>query len=217
LGTQRNRSSAKRFAVEVALGGVIAASVAVGSAGLASADPDEPPPAPAPPPGAGLLAGPVDPNMIIGSPPPVDPAVQSFGPLGAIGGGGGPADYLLGQNPVPQAEGTPTGVPPNGDFLAAGAFLTPQNYRMPDYDPESLSPYALTDGVPGPFARIDAYKGAHAMAHGAIGRMPIGDLGQPLPGTAPPPGTNIPVGPVDGLPDPGAPPPPFLPPLPPLG
>lgn len=196
----------------------MAVGVAVGSAGFASADPDEPPPAPALPPGAGLFASPVvDPNAIVDSPPPTNPAVTTMGPLGAITGGG-PADFLLGQNPVPSVNGAgalPAAQSP--DVLASGQFLQPQTYRMPDYDPDSVSPYAMTDGVaPGPFARVDAWKGAHALAHGAIGRMPIGDLGAPLPGTAPPPGTNIPVGPVDGLPDPGAPPPGFLPPITPL-
>jgi hypothetical protein len=158
--------------------------------------------------------------MVVDSPPPANPGVTALGPLGAIAGGGaGAQGYLLGQNAAPSVSGdgaTPAAQTP--DVLDSGQFLLPSNYRMPDYDPDSVSPYALTEGTPpGPFARIDAFKGAHSMAHGAIGRMPIGDLGQPLPGTAPPPGTNIPVGPVDGLPDPGAPPPPFLPPLPPLG
>lgn len=123
---------------------------------------------------------------------------------------------LLGQNPVPSVDGTgAVPVNQNQSVLDSGQFLSPMNYRMPDYDPDSLSPYALTEGTPpGPFQRVDAWKGAHALAHGAIGRMPIGDLSQPLPGTAPPPGTNIPVGPVDT--DPSAPPPGFLPPIAPL-
>jgi hypothetical protein len=196
----------------------MAVGLAVGSAGSAFADPDEPLPPPPLPPGAGLLAGPVGPDMIVDSPPPASPGVTALGPLGALAGGGAQG-YLLGQNQAPSVDGAgalPAAQSPN--VLDAGQFLAPQNYRMPDYDPDSVSPYAMTEGTPpGPFARVDAWKGAHALAHGAIGRMPIDELGQPLPGTAPPPGTNIPVGPVDGLPDPGAPPPPFLPPLPPLG
>ena len=55
-------------------------------------------------------------------------------------------------------------------------------------------PYVLGENTPSGFARIDAYKGAHALLHGSMGRMPGTELGQPLPGTAPPPGTAIPPG-----------------------
>jgi hypothetical protein len=46
------------------------------------------------------------------------------------------------------------------------------------------------------------WKGLHAIGHAALGRMPRVELGQPLPGTAPPPGTAIPLGLVQFLPDP---------------
>jgi hypothetical protein len=199
----------------VLLVGAVIAGAAVGFATTAAADPEDPAPPPLPP-GAGLLTGPVGPDMIVGSPPPASPGVTALGPLGALAGGGAQG-YLLGQNPVPSVDGAgalPATQTPG--LLDSGSFLMPQNYRVPA--PDQDSPYALTEGTPpGPFARVDGWKGAHALAHGAIGRMPVDELGQPLPGTAPPPGTNIPVGPVDELPDPGAPPPPFLPPLPPLG
>ena len=51
-------------------------------------------------------------------------------------------------------------------------------------------------------AGIDTLRGQHAIVHGALGRMPADQLGQPLPGTAPPPGTNLPAGPEQFLPDP---------------
>ena len=87
------------------------------------------------------------------------------------------------------------------DPLAAAGLLMPQNYRMPTG--ELPSPYVLATGVPpGPFARVDGVKGLRAMLHGALGRMPGVELGQPLPGTAPPPGTAIPQGLVQFLPDP---------------
>ena len=87
------------------------------------------------------------------------------------------------------------------DPLASAGMLMPQNYRMPTG--ELPSPYVLATGVePGPFARVDGWKGLHAMVHGALGRMPGAELGQPLPGTAPPPGTAIPLGLVQFLPDP---------------
>lgn len=211
---KRKPFSAKGIAAEAALIGMMAVGVAIGSAGLAAADP-EPLPPPSPPPGAGFLAGPIDPNAIVDSPPPADPAVTALGPLGAVTSSNGIAGLMLSQNPVPSVNGAPAPGLPSPDVLQSGQFLLPQNYRVPP--PDQDSPYALAEGVPGPFARVDGIKGAHSMFHGALGRMPIGELGQPLPGTAPPPGTNIPMGPVDGLPDPGAPPPPILPPLPPLG
>ena len=87
------------------------------------------------------------------------------------------------------------------DPLASVGALFPKNYRMPTG--ELPSPYQLaTDVEPGPFARVDGWKGLHAMLHGALGRMPGAELGQPLPGTAPPPGTAIPLGLVEFLPDP---------------
>ncbi len=126
-----------------------------------------------------------------------------LGPLGALSGGG--SDLLLSQYPVPSVGGVPA-APPSMDVLRDGQFLTPQNYRVPspENSPGQLSPYPLPVGEPGPFARVDAWKGLHAMLHGALGRMPAGQLSQPLPGTAPPPGTNIPVGPMENLPDPAA-------------
>ncbi|WP_231965623.1 hypothetical protein [Mycobacterium sp. E802] len=48
-----------------------------------------------------------------------------------------------------------------------------------------------------------------------LGQVPKEQLGEPLPGTAPPPGTNIPSGLGENLPDPAAPPPaPGAPPAP---
>ena len=91
--------------------------------------------------------------------------------------------------------------------------LLPQYYRMPT--PDMTSPYQLTQDAPaGPFARVDAFKGVHALLHGALGRMPADQLGDPLPGTAPPPGFVIPAGPEQFLPDPAALPDPAPPPLP---
>ena len=76
------------------------------------------------------------------------------------------------------------------------------------------SPYVLQTGVPaGPFARVDAFKGVHALLHGSMGRMPGAELGQPLPGTDPPPGTAIPAGIEQFLPDPALPVEPGLPQL----
>jgi len=87
------------------------------------------------------------------------------------------------------------------DMLGTASLLFPQNYRMPGDD--QLSPYPLTEGVPpGPFARVDAYRGVHALLHGALGRMPRDQLGVPLPGTTPLPDSVLPPGLEQFLPPP---------------
>lgn len=121
---------------------------------------------------------------------------------------GGPAgnQLLLGQTPAPALAGTAPSAPPSADILNGAQLLMAQNNGMPA--PDQTSPYQLGPGADGPFARVNQWKGVHAFLHGALGRMPADQLGQPLPGTAPPPGTNIPAGPEQFLPDPAAPPPP---------
>lgn len=90
------------------------------------------------------------------------------------------------------------------DALVASQLLFPQNYQMPDpgIPPEqgTPSPYELAPAVPGSFARVDALQGVHAILHAAIGQMPPEQLGTPLPGTQPPPGTALPAGPEQFLP-----------------
>jgi hypothetical protein len=79
------------------------------------------------------------------------------------------------------------------DPLALSQQLRPENFRMPS--PDQVSPYALApNDNPSAFARVNAFKGVHAMVHSNLGRMPGSELGQPLPGTAPTPGSNIPAG-----------------------
>lgn len=87
---------------------------------------------------------------------------------------------------------TPIPDPELGDALVTSQQLLPQNYQMPE--PNEQSPYALAPAVPGPFARIDALQGLHALLYAAMGRMSVEQLGEPLPGTAPPPGTALPPG-----------------------
>ncbi|WP_179475165.1 hypothetical protein, partial [Mycolicibacterium vinylchloridicum] len=127
---------------------------------------------------------------------------------------GGPAgnQLLLGQTPAPALAGTAPAAPPGADILNGAGLLMAQNNGMPT--PDQTSPYQLGPGADGPFARVNQWKGVHAFLHGALGRMPADQLGQPLPGTAPAPGINIPAGPEQFLPDPAAPPPPGAPPIP---
>ncbi|MFN8226078.1 MAG: hypothetical protein U0R18_05060 [Mycobacterium sp.] len=192
--------------------GVVAVGTALCLAATASADPAAPPVDPAVPvePGAPVVAG-----------PPPAPAPLALGPLGATSGATpiGITDFLLGQYQTPSLPGAGPAVAPDVNVLNAGQFLNPLNYRVPTPErvPDQVSPYQLAPATdPGPFARVEAMKGQHAILHGALGRMPIGDLSQPLPGTAPPVGTVLPAGPVQNLPDiPGALPGLVLPPPPP--
>jgi hypothetical protein len=186
--------------------GAAAAALAVGAAvtSMATAAADDPPAvdpgAPPPPPQQGFI-------------PPAATISDSLSGFANLFGGDAGNQLLLGQTPAPAVAGTAPAAPPNVNVLDGTQLLLPQNYRVPDAD--QISPYPLQEGVPpGPFARVDAIKGAHAMVHGALGRMPADQLGQPLPGTAPPPGTNIPAGPEQFLPDPAAPPPPATPGVP---
>ena len=172
---------AKGIGARLVVGGLAATAAAMAFVAAAAADPEP-------------LADPAA--------PPPQPGVAMLGPLGALPGPGG-ADFLLGQYPVPSAPGAQGAAPPDVSVLDAGQFLNPLNYRVPT--PDQVSPYELAPGTPGPFARVDAMKGAHAIVHGALGRMPLGQLSEPLPGTAPPPGTQLPAGPVQNLPDPIAP------------
>jgi len=163
----------------------VGSAVALSLSAVAAADPLPPADPPAP---------------VDAIPPAPEPQVTKFGPLGALPASGYGMDLLLGQYPAPGLPGAAPAAGPSPEVLGAGQFLIPSNYRVPT--PDQLSPYPLPAGVPGPFARVDGLKGLHAIVHGALGRMPIGELSDPLPGTAPPPGTNIPVGPVQNLPDP---------------
>jgi hypothetical protein len=128
---------------------------------------------------------------------------------------------ILGQNTAPSAPGVGPGVVPN---------LNPFNNA---YGPQQcLAPSApgkceQFDVAPGDenadvsrrewLGRyIDMYR-AGMLKGGLLGQVPQEQLGEPLPGTAPPPGTNVPPGLVQFLPDPPAPPDGAPPPPPPAG
>lgn len=189
--------------------GAATAALVVGAAvtSMATAAADDLPPAD---PGA-----PPAPPAPIGFVPPATTISDSLNGFAGLFGGPAGNQMLLGQAPAPVAAPggvDPAATPPNVGILD-NASLLPRNYRTQQgADDPTPSPYDLQTGVPpGPFARVDGLKGVHAMVHGALGRMPADQLGQPLPGIAPLPGINIPAGPVDFLPDPAAPPPPGVP------
>ena len=170
---------------------------------LAVAHADPPPPSDPPPagPSAEPAAPPLDPFAAASEQTKTD-QIGTLADLLTGGNGLSPADLLN--------QGVGLAAPPPVDPLAATGILYPQYYRMPSG--EQASPYVLqTDVPPGPFARVDAFKGVHALIHGGLGRMPGGELGQPLPGIAPPPGTNLPPGLEQFYVAPGPVPDPLLP------
>jgi hypothetical protein len=191
----RYRNSAARAVAA----GLMAAAAGLSASVVAAADP---PPAVDP-------AIPVPPPAPDAPPPAADPEAHPLTGFANVIGGLSGQELLLGQSSAPALPGTAEFTPPNVDILNGASLLLPQNYRVPPEDQNS--PYQLAPGVPGPFARVDALKGVHAIVHGALGRMPADQLGEPLPGTAPPPGTNIPPGPEQFLPDPAIPLPPPVP------
>lgn len=165
--------------------------------GRAAADPGPPvePALPVPPTQAGPALAP---SNVLGD--------LRVDPLAALGGlmAASPQAPVLGLAPLPP-DTVSSG--PGADPLAFTQLLLPQNFRMPAA--EQTSPYPLApNDTPSPFARIDAWKGVHALTHGGLGRMPGEDLGQALPGTAAPPGVNLPPGLEQFYVDPAAAPPP---------
>ena len=215
----RRRMTVQNHVAAAAAAGMLAVGAAVASAATAAADePPPPPPAPADPAPAptGFL-------------PPAG-TLQSFLPQNGMAPGSG-YDFLLGQAPMPTPQGgqpTPTVVGADGQIVPATpqqtlvdpqaiAALKPTNFSLAGQGQTSY--YSNTPAAPDapPPSFIDNAKGAHGIWNYQMGKLDPTQLGQPLPGTAPPPGTNIPVG-LAPEPDPSAPPPPGAPqPAPPAG
>lgn len=181
----------------IVMGALVAGSL-LGS-GAAAADPDPAIPDPQP---AEVL-----PVETVNAPLPVADPFAAASQQSKADPGGALAQLLSGNGGSPAAaiaSGVGLDGAPVVNPLANVGSLMAHNFRMPADD--EVSPYVLQTDVPaGPFARVDAFKGLHAMLHGALGRMPGSELGQPLPGTAPPPGTAIPAGIEGFLPAPVAP------------
>lgn len=138
-----------------------------------------------------------DPTLIV---PPAADAPSAPGPAPAVSAAqqtkadpvGTLTDLLRGATQTaPLNPAVVQGVTPANPLASVG-LLMPQNFGMPTG--EEPSPYVLGENAPSGFARVDAYQGVHALLHGALGRMPGDQLGQALPGTAPPPGTAVPPG-----------------------
>lgn len=226
--------------------GAFVIGAAVAFPATAAAEPPPPPvplPAdPAVPPPADPAAAPLPPDPAAPA-PPAGPNVPVLGmPLsnglgvlaqrdqpgvpGALGApsvNGLDAASVLGQAPVPMAPNGTPGTPPNFNVFNNA-------YGLPQYEVPSAPGGKQFDVAPGQensdvskrewFGRFIDMQRDHR-TYGGLGQRPEAELGQPLPGTAPPPGTVISPGLVEYLPpapDDGAPPPPpglILPPPPP--
>jgi hypothetical protein len=191
--------------------GLVTFGAAVAFSATAAADP--PPPEP--------VRYPCPPSPCL--PPPPGPGVPVVGaPLGPAG------PNVLAQNGNPAVPGAGPGVVPNLNVF--NNAYGPQQCLVPSA-PGQCEQFDVAPGQENADVSrrewlgryVDMYR-AGMLKGGLLGQMPQEQLGDPLPGTAPPPGTNVPPGLVQFQPDPapppdGAPPPapgapPLLPPPP---
>jgi hypothetical protein len=135
------------------------------------------------------------------------------GPLGQPVVSGLDESTVLGQNAAPSAPGAGPGVVPN--LRAFNNAYGPQQYLKPSA-PGQGEQFDVAPGEENADVNartwmgryIDMYR-AGMLKGGLLGQVPQEQLGEPLPGTAPPPGTNVPSGLGQYLPGPEeAPPPP---------
>jgi hypothetical protein len=211
-GPTRSRRARKTVANVAALG-----TLAFGAAGAPPdplpADPVDPAPPPPPPGPTVPMVGQLGPNGL-------SPLAQN-GQDAVAGGLGAPAvigldqSSVLGQNPTPSMPNSGPVVVPNLNPFN-NAYGVQQNVK-----PAAPGQGEQFDVAPGQensdvsrreyFGRFIDMQRAGMLKGGLLGQMPQEQLGEPLPGTAPPPGTNVPPGLVQFLPDPldpNAPPPP---------
>ena len=190
------------------------------------------PPPPPPQPGVGvqvpLMGAPLGPagfNVLAQNGQEAVP-----GALGAPAVVGLDQNSILGQNAIPSAPGGGPGVVPNLNVFNNAYGI--QQYEKPSA-PGHGEQFDVAPGDENADVSrrewlgryVDMYR-AGMLKGGLLGQMPKQQLGESLPGTAPPPGTNIPPGLVEFQPDPAAPPdgapvpppapgaPPLLPPPP---
>jgi hypothetical protein len=231
-----NSNRKGKAVANIAAAGFITVGAAVALAATAAADP--PPPEPAPP----LPAEPAPPPPPPGPPVPLvgaplgpaglgvlaqsgQPPVDAPGTLGAPPVVGLDQATVLGQLPVPSVPGANPGTPPNLNVFNNAYGV--QQCMVPSA-PGKCEQFDVAPGEENADVSrrewlgryIDMYR-AGMLKGGLLGQMPQQQLGEPLPGTAPPPGTNVPPGLVQFLPDPppppdGASPPPPAPGAPPL-
>ena len=187
-----------------AAAGLAALGAMVAFPTTAAAEPPEPPP---PGPVVPMIGTPLGPNGLDVLAQPTAPGVP--GALGAPPVLGLDASSVLGQHLTPQAPSTDPGVVPNLNVFN-NAYGLPQNVV-----PAAPGEGQQFDVAPGQenadvskrewFGRFIDMQRDHRL-YGGLGQLPQEQLGQPLPGTAPPPGTVISPGLVQYLPDGGPPP-----------
>jgi hypothetical protein len=131
---------------------------------------------------------------------------------------------VLGQNAIPSAPGADPGAVPNLNVFNNAYGV--QQCLVPSA-PGKCEQFDVAPGEENADVNkrewlgryVDMYR-AGMLKGGLLGQMPQEQLGEALPGTAPPPGTNIPPGLAQFQPDPppppGAPVPPPAPGAPPL-
>jgi len=182
-------------AATIAMVGMLSVSDPFGCLAIATADPATPVPprAPVPPVVDALLA-------------------QNGSPAAGLGGipdltGNGTRDMLglLGQTALPAPPGVDPGTPPEAYPLNNG-YLLPQNV-VPS------APYQGTvvgvapgqenadTGASDYLQRLYAAYQQGGLSGSMLGQRSLDQLGEPLPGTAPPPGTPMPAGLGQNLPD----------------
>jgi len=192
----------KLVARTITIAGALAVGTAVASAATAAADP--PPPVPA------------DPAAPAQSVDPTAPPATAMGTMTDILGQSNPSpagfDLLLGQHPTPSVPGSQPAAPMDLSVINTPQYLFGPNMMLSQQGQDSVYSTGPTDlNAPPPSGRFEAFQRAHGIWHQGMGRLDQGQLGQPLPGTAPPPGTNLPPGPeqfYEPPPPPGVPPPP---------
>ncbi|KAA0103008.1 hypothetical protein [Mycolicibacterium sp. P1-5] len=188
--------SDRTFASTLLLAAAVSAALIGSPSAAADPGPGDPPPPPAV----------VPPNATVGSVLAQNGAPPA-GPLGLPDLSAYAPGLLLGQNPVPSPPGTP--------HLAAAPDLHAFNNQY--LLPQNVAPAAPGEGQPdigiGPTAdqpgtgRLAFLRRLHAMysdgdLDGALlGQVPYEQLGEPLPGTAPGAGVNVPAGLGFGLAD----------------
>nr|WP_209915833.1 hypothetical protein [Mycolicibacterium lutetiense] len=221
----------KNAVATLAAAGLFVVGAAVACSATAAADPAPPEvpgppavaaPAPEPPPPAGppvpLMGAPLGPNglSVLGQ----TGTETAPGRLGVPAGIDMSPGALLGQYVAPSAPGGPPPTEaPNLRAFNNGNFF-PQNEK-----PSAPGQGTVVGVEPGQenadISGLNWMRQMHTLyrdgnLRGAmLGQVPKEQLGEPLPGTAPPPGTNVPPGLGENLPDPAAPPPAPGAPLPP--
>lgn len=210
--------SRKRDAfAHIAAIGFFALAAAVAFPATAAAEPPPPPPVPlpgepVPPPPPGptvpVLGAPLGPSGLGVLAQNGEPGVP--GALGAPNVPGLDSTTVLGQNVAPAAPGMNPGTPPNLNVF--NNAYGPQQCLVPSA-PGECEQFDVAPGQENADVSrrewlgryVDMYR-AGQLKGGLLGQVPQEQLGEPLPGTAPPPGTNIPPGLGQFLPDPAAPP-----------